>query len=37
MDTKIAELRVEMNAMMNRQAVVFVAIAGLLFVALRFT
>ena len=37
MDAKIAELRVEMNAMMNRQAVVFVAVAGLLFVALRFT
>ena len=37
MDTKIAELRVEMNAMMNRQAVVFVAVAGLLFAALRWT
>ena len=37
MDTKIAELRVEMDAMMNRQAVVFVAIAGLLFAALRLT
>ena len=37
MDAKTAELLVEMNAMMNRQAVVFVAITGLLFVALRFT
>ena len=37
MDTKIAELRGEMNAMMNRQVVVFVAIAGLLFAALRLT
>lgn len=37
MDAKTAELRVEMNAMMNRQVVVLVAIAGLLFAALRFT
>ena len=37
MDTKTAELLVEMNAMMNRQAVVFVAVAGLLFAALRWT